>query len=55
MPGMLKLTTCGCGTASLVRLRRSWWMRLLPNRRRYQCARCGADLLLDRRDIYGLA
>ena len=52
---MVKLTTCGCGMASLVRLRRSWWMRLMPNRRRYYCARCDSDLLVDRRDVAGLA
>ena len=39
---MLRLTACGCGLRSLVRIHRSAWMKLFPGRRFYRCDQCGA-------------
>lgn len=37
---MLRFTTCGCGVRHLVRIDRSWWMKLFARRRLYVCAVC---------------
>jgi len=37
---MLRFTPCACGTQYLVRLDRHAWMRLVPTRRHYFCAKC---------------
>ena len=39
---MLRLTECGCGLRSLVRIHRTPWMKLFPGRRFYRCEQCGA-------------
>ena len=45
---MLRLTGCGCGTGQLVRINRSFWMKLWPRRRLYYCAKCGTRQWLRR-------
>lgn len=49
-PGPLKLFGCGCGSGSakLVRIGRSAWMRLLPFFRLYRCLACGHRVLRTR-------
>ena len=44
----MKLKPCSCGFEHYVRVHRSWWMRLVGGRTRwlYECARCGARMLL---------
>ena len=37
---MLRLTPCDCGSQYLVRLNRMAWMRIVPTRRHYFCAKC---------------
>lgn len=44
----MRLTLCDCGLAYLVRLNRSFWMRLVPGRRHYFCVRCKSHELLSR-------
>lgn len=39
---MLRLTECGCGLRSLVRIHRASWMKLFPGRRLYRCVQCDA-------------
>lgn len=46
---MLRLTPCACGIQYLVRLNRATWMRLIPTRRHYFCAKCKTTQLLPRR------
>lgn len=44
----MRLTPCDCGVTWLVRMNRSFWMRLLPARRHYFCVRCRSAQLLSR-------
>lgn len=32
---------CGCEWKHVERVRRAWWMRLMPLRHVYRCADCG--------------
>lgn len=47
----MRLTLCDCGVAYLVRLNRSFWMRLVPGRRHYFCVRCKSHALLSRQAL----
>jgi hypothetical protein len=47
----MRLTPCDCGVSWLVRMNRSFWMRLLPARRHYFCVRCRSAQLLSREDL----
>ena len=44
----MKLTPCSCGLQYLVRLNRALWMRCIPTRRHYFCAKCKPRQLLPR-------
>ncbi|HEY0825220.1 MAG TPA: hypothetical protein VGD76_15645 [Ramlibacter sp.] len=44
----MRLTPCDCGVSWLVRMNRTFWMRLLPGRRHYFCVRCKSAQLLSR-------
>ena len=46
---MLRITPCSCGEQYLVRLNRSTWMRFVPGRRHYFCAKCKQRQWLPRR------
>lgn len=48
---MVRLTTCDCGPDFLIRMNRSWWMRLIPERRFYYCARCDTEMFLSRSHV----
>lgn len=50
---MMRLKTCDCGPAFLIRINGSWWMRLMTTRRLYYCARCDTELFLTRRHLHG--
>lgn len=43
---MLRLVPCGCGADYLVRIERSWWMRVFAWRRLYFCTQCRSRLLI---------
>lgn len=45
----MRFTPCACGMQYLVRLDRQPWMRLIPTRRHYFCAKCKNRQLLPRR------
>lgn len=45
----MRLTPCECGPEYLVRLNREGWMRWIPTRRHYFCAKCKERQLLPRR------
>ncbi|HET8745072.1 MAG TPA: hypothetical protein VFM98_05680 [Ramlibacter sp.] len=45
----LRLTPCSCGLQYLVRMNRAPWMRLVPTRRHYFCAKCKQPQFLPRR------
>lgn len=47
---MLRFTSCRCGIEYLVRLRREAWMKLIPTRRHYFCAKCKDTQFTPRRD-----
>ena len=42
----LQYEPCGCDPQYLRRRHRSWWMRLLWNRRLYECKDCRQHLLI---------
>jgi len=44
----MRWSWCGCEVRFLVRLDRRLWMRLVPGRRHYYCARCKAHQFLSR-------
>lgn len=44
-------TPCDCGLRFLVRLNRTFWMRLVPGRRHYYCVRCSSHELLAREGL----
>jgi hypothetical protein len=48
---VLRFTACDCGARGLVRVERSFWMRLVFTRRHYYCPSCRANLLLSRRAV----
>lgn len=48
---MVKLTPCGCGARNLVRIDRSFWMRLVPTRRYYFCPVCRSNQFLSRKAV----
>lgn len=52
---MVKLNPCECGPAFLIRMNRSCWMRLIPTRRLYYCARCDMEMFLTRDCMQGIA
>ena len=41
-----RFSACQCGHSNYRLLPRHWWMRALPNHRRYKCKVCGARMLL---------
>jgi hypothetical protein len=45
---MPRFTPCACGIQYLVRLDREPWMRWIPTRRHYFCAKCRQTQLLPR-------
>ena len=45
---MLKLSSCGCGPEFLVRIERSWWMRIFTWKRLYFCTQCRRRLFIAR-------
>jgi hypothetical protein len=45
---MLKLSPCGCGAEFLVRIERSWWMRVFTWKRLYFCTQCRRRLFIAR-------
>ena len=45
---MLKLSPCGCGPEFLVRIERSWWMRVFTWKRLYFCTQCRRRLFIAR-------
>jgi hypothetical protein len=47
----MKFSLCGCGIRYLVRMDRTFWMRLVPGHRHYYCVHCKAHLLLSRRAL----
>lgn len=44
----MRFRTCGCASVHLVRLERSWWMRLWRGKRLYFCTLCRAKFLISR-------
>jgi hypothetical protein len=42
----MKLQPCGCQDARYFRIPRRWWMRLLSERRLYECQQCHALMFL---------
>lgn len=42
---------CSCGVQHLRRVRRKFWLRLLPWRRLYACGECGRVQLIDKRIV----
>jgi hypothetical protein len=52
---MVRLKTCDCGPAFLIRTNRSWWMRWIPSRRLYYCARCDSEMFLTREALGNFA
>lgn len=40
-----------CNLASLDRIPRRFWMRLLPGLRHYHCRQCGADVLAPKKAV----
>ncbi len=34
-----------CGEAALTRIKRNWWMRLIPSCKHYRCNGCGIHFL----------
>jgi hypothetical protein len=42
----MKLQPCGCKDARYFRIPRRWWMRLISERRLYECERCRATMFL---------
>jgi hypothetical protein len=47
----MRWSCCGCDVRFLVRLDRRLWMRAVPGRRHYFCARCKAHQFLSRLDV----
>jgi hypothetical protein len=47
----MRFSLCNCGVERLVRLDRSFWMRLWPGRRHYYCVACQSHELLSRRSL----
>lgn len=47
-PRRVLLLACGCRAPHYARVHRSFWMRLLPLLRLYQCVHCGAKVLRTR-------
>lgn len=52
---MVRLTTCDCGPAFLIRANRSGWMRLISSRRLYYCARCDTEMFVTRKHMVASA
>jgi hypothetical protein len=48
---VLRLTACCCGARNLVRVDRSFWMRLVPTRRHYYCPLCRSNQFLSWRAV----
>jgi hypothetical protein len=46
MRPLVKFGYCECEQPHYRLVRRHWWMRLFPSRKRYRCATCGATMLL---------
>jgi hypothetical protein len=42
----MKLQPCDCQDARYFRIPRQWWMRLISERRLYQCEHCRTTLFL---------
>jgi len=42
----MKLQPCVCKDARYFRIPRRWWMRLISERRLYECERCRATMFL---------
>jgi len=45
---MLKFGPCGCGPEFLVRIERTWWMRVFTWKRLYFCTQCRRRLFMAR-------
>ena len=45
---MVRLERCGCGPSFVVRVKRAWWMRIIPRRRLYYCGRCDTKMFVFR-------
>ena len=44
-------TICTCDESDLVRIHRTWWMRLVSSKRLYECRGCGARLFVSKQTV----
>ncbi len=44
-------TLCTCDERELVRIHRTWWMRLMSSKRLYECRGCGARLFAPKQAV----
>ncbi len=48
-------TLCTCDERELVRIHRTWWMRLRSSKRLYECRGCGARLFVPKQAVERIA
>lgn len=48
---MLRFTACTCGMQYLVRLNADAWMKVIPTRRHYFCAKCRTRQFVPRKSL----